>query len=220
MEQVQKLSRQEQRLCMSYEEFLARYTDVHAEWVNGEVIVFMPPGTRHQSIAWFLSTLLGIFVRRFRLGIVLFAPYEMRLVEQGSAREPDIVYVTNEHAARLTGNRLLGPADLVIEITSPESITRDRVEKFDESQDAGIREYWLIDARANRERADFWVLDENGRYQPVQIGKDGIYRSTVVPNFWFNVDWLWESEMPDPLDAFAEIIDSDDLADALRRLGH
>ena len=41
---------QEQRIPMSYAEFLAYGNDTtHAEWVNGEVIVFMPPHLRHQN---------------------------------------------------------------------------------------------------------------------------------------------------------------------------
>ncbi len=39
------------RLRMTYEEFLAwANEDVHVEWVEGEVFVFMLPGTRHQSV--------------------------------------------------------------------------------------------------------------------------------------------------------------------------
>ena len=37
---------QGQRLRMSYAEYLAwAHEDIHAEWVNGEVIVHMPPKT-------------------------------------------------------------------------------------------------------------------------------------------------------------------------------
>lgn len=48
MEKVEAPPRQEQRLRMSYEEFLAwADEDVHAEWVDGEAIVFMPPKDIH-----------------------------------------------------------------------------------------------------------------------------------------------------------------------------
>lgn len=46
------------RLRMSYEQFLQwANEDVHAEWVDGEVIVFMPPNSRHQGLVGFLTTL-------------------------------------------------------------------------------------------------------------------------------------------------------------------
>lgn len=195
-----------QRLRMSYEEFLAwADEDVHAEWVDGEVIIHMPPKTRHQAIAGFLHALLKLFAGFFHLGEVLTAPFEMKLSPYGPAREPDILFVTREHLDRLTEDRLAGPADLVVEVISEDSVTRDRVRKFYEYQAAGVREYWLIDPRPGEEQVDFWVQDEQGKYQSVPIGDDGVYRSTVLPGFWLRVDWLWAEELPDPLLTFAEI---------------
>jgi len=191
---------------MSYEEFLAwADEDVHAEWVNGEVIVHMPPKTRHQVIAGFLHALLKFFVDFFRLGEVLTAPFEMKLSPHGPAREPDILFVAREHLDRLTEDRLAGPADLVVEVLADDSVTRDRVKKFYEYQATGVREYWVVDPRPGQEGADFWVLDEQGIYRPVPIGDEGIYRSTVLPGFWLRVDWLWAEELPDPQLTFAEI---------------
>ena len=75
------------RLRMSYEEFLAwADEDVHAEWVNGEVIVHMPPKDRHQNIVTFLVALLRTFVDFFNLGQVRTAPFEMKLAPDGPAR--------------------------------------------------------------------------------------------------------------------------------------
>jgi Uma2 family endonuclease len=69
----------ERRLAMTYEEFLAwADEDVRAEWVDGEVIVFMPASYRHQAVTGFFYTLLSLFVRAFGLGEVSIAPLEMR----------------------------------------------------------------------------------------------------------------------------------------------
>ncbi len=198
--------REAQRLQMTYAEFLAwADEDVHAEWVNGEVIIHMPPKERHQDIVGFLHALLRFFVDFFSLGKVLTAPFEVKLSPEGPAREPDILFVARENLARLTEDRLMGPADLIVELIPEDSVTRDRAEKFYEYQEAGVREYWIIDSRPGKERADFWVLDNRGRYRPIPIGDDGIYRSTVVPGFWLRVDWLWAEMVPDPLLTFAEI---------------
>jgi Uma2 family endonuclease len=195
-----------QPLKMSYEEFLAwADEDVHAEWVNGEVIAFMPPDTLHQRIALFLVELLDLFAQFFRLGKVLPAPFEMRAMPDGPAREPDIVFIANDHLDRLTARRLQGPADLAIEILSDESVTRDRVDKLYEYEEAGVREYWIIDPRPRRQRAEFYVRDERGQFQPTLPDRERVYRSTVVPGFWLRVDWLWAEELPDVLFAFAEI---------------
>jgi Uma2 family endonuclease len=206
MQQLTAPARQEQRIPMSYDEFLVAFEDsTHAEWVNGEAIVFMPPTIRHQRIVQFLALLLAMYVRSKRMGEVLFAPVEMRALPEGNAREPDILYVAREHQARITDKRINGPADLIVEVISPESVSRDRADKFYEYEQAGVREYWLIDPRPGYERADFWVLDEAGRYAPVPLDAQGIYRSAVIPGFWLNVNWLWEEELPDYLRIFAQI---------------
>ncbi|MFQ5812662.1 MAG: Uma2 family endonuclease [Anaerolineae bacterium] len=194
------------RLRMTYEEFLAwADEDVHAEWEDGEVIIFMPPKTRHQDIGGFLYALLRFFVDFFQLGKVLTAPFEVKVDPDSPAREPDILFVAQENLNRLTEERLIGPADLIVELISDDSMSRDRGRKFREYQEAGVREYWIIDPRPGTEQADFWVLDEQGRYRSLPIGDDGIYRSTVIPGFWLNVNWLGAGPLPDPQLTFAEL---------------
>lgn len=196
-----------QRLRMSYEEYLAwADEDVHAEWVNGEVIVQMPPTIRHQRVVGFFIQLLGLFAQLFRLGEILPAPLEMRAIPDGSAREPDLLFIAQEHLDRLTATRLSGPADLIVEVVSDDSVRRDRTDKFYEYQAAGVQEYWIIDPRPGYERADFYVLDAKGRYQPVPIDPDGRYRSTVLIGFWFEVEWVLAEEPPDVLQVLAQVV--------------
>ncbi|HXF64986.1 MAG TPA: Uma2 family endonuclease [Caldilineaceae bacterium] len=201
-------ARQEQVIPMTYEEYLADFDDAtHAEWANGVAIVFMPPNIRRQRLFNFLFLLLGNYVAYLRLGELFAGPTAMRLAH--SVREPDIFFVAQEHLDRVDAQQLHGPADLAIEIVSPESSARDRDEKFFEYQQAGILEYWLIDPRPGLERADFWVLDEQGKYRPVPLALDGVYRSTVLPGFWLDTNWLWLDVLPNPLWAFAQITGQD-----------
>ena len=205
-----------QPLRMSYEEFLAwADEDVHAEWVNGEVIVQMPTKEEHQRIVEFLALLLGLFVRIFRLGRILFAPFEMRAVEDGPSREPDLLFISHEHRSLLTRERLAGPADLVVEVVSDDSVYRDRVDKFDEYEAAGVREYWIVDPRPGRQRADFWILDHSGRYRAGQISEDGVYHSTALPGFWLRVEWLLAETLPDPLVTLAQIVGVEKIVSAI-----
>lgn len=139
------------------------------------------------------------------LSTLLPAPFEMRLAR--SAREPDLLFIATEHLDRLDAQRLHGPADLAIEIVSPESTGRDRAEKFDEYQAAGVRECWVIDVRPGQERADFWRLDAGGRYRAVLPDANGSVHAAVLPGFWLDVTWLWQNPLPSALAAFAEIAD-------------
>jgi Uma2 family endonuclease len=203
-------------LRMSYEEWLDwTEEDQHAEWVNGEVIIFMPAKTIHQILVAFLNKLLGLFVEIHELGIVQIAPFEVKL-PQGNSREPDLLFLHNDHIDQMTSERILGAPDLVVEVVSDESAHRDRVDKFDEYEAAGVPEYWVLDNRPGRNRAYFYQLDAGGRYQPVLVGADGIYRARALPGFWLKVDWLWGEE-PNALRALAALIGPEQMAAALRR---
>lgn len=204
------------RLQMTYEQFLEwSDEDKHAEWVEGEVTEFMPPKLLHQTIARFLVNLLSMFVEMFGLGRIVPAPFEVKLSDR-SAREPDIIFVSNGRLDKLTDERMVGAPDLIVEIVSKDSVQCDTEDKFDEYEAAGVREYWIIDNRPRRRRAEFYSLDRNGEYQPMPVSEDGVFRSTVLPGFWLRVDWLWQ-ENPDVLRALAEVIGPDRVAAALRK---
>lgn len=147
-----------------------------------------------------------MFVQFFKLGAIIPAPFEVKLWPDGPSREPDLLFVSNENQAKLTDKRFKGGPDLVIEIISPGSVTEDRVYKFEEYEKAGVREYWIIDPRPHQQQVDFYVLDEEGRYQPAPLTAHGIYYSTVLPDFWFNLDWLWLEKLPNPQLVLAEIM--------------
>ena len=132
----------------SFEEFLDwADEDTRAEWVNGEVIMTSPASRRHQEMVKFLMAILNVYVEEHTLGVFLPAPFLMKL--EDTAREPDLLFLTAQHQERLRETYLDGPADLVIEIISPESFGRDRGDKFYEYEAAGIPEYWLIDPSVN-----------------------------------------------------------------------
>jgi len=194
------------QLRMTYDEWRAWASETQkSEWVDGEVIIYIPPKKRHQRLVEFLGMLLRLFTQFFELGEIIPGPYEMRARPDGPAREPDILFVAREHSDRATEERVVGPADLVVEIISPDSVHRDRVDKFEEYEAASIREYWILDNRPRRRRAEFYQLDQQGQYQPTLPDEKGLYRSAVLSGFWLKVDWLWEEEFPDPQLTFAEI---------------
>lgn len=180
---------------MTYEEFLAwADEDTWAEWVNGEVIILSPASKRHQDLATFLAALFRFFVEARQLGLVLTAPFQMKIGPDLSGREPDVIFVAREHLDRLQNTYLGGPADLVVEIISPDSRGRDRGEKFYEYEEGGVREYWLLDYL--RRQAEFYQRGSDGIFRLVPAGEDGIYRSMVLEGLWVKVEWLWQEPLP------------------------
>jgi Uma2 family endonuclease len=188
---------------LSYEEFLVAYDGVRAEWVDGEVVMVPPASDRHQDLVDFLSALLRIYVETKELGWVRSAPFQMRLAPLARGREPDLLFVKKERIALVQTTYLDGPADLAVEVTSPESLLRDRGEKFAEYELAGIPEYWLLDP--DRKRADFYLLGADSRYRLMTVNEDGIYRSQVVAGFWLKVSWLWQTPLPKVLEVLKEL---------------
>lgn len=207
-----------QRLHMSYDEYIAwADEDVHAEWVDGEVIVQMPPYDVHQIVLNFLNHLLHLYVEFQELGVVLIAPFEMRLLSEKSARQPDILVITTENLGRLSRERLEGPADLVVEIVSRDSVRRDRHDKLHEYRRAGVREYWVVDPRPGRNRADFYRLDAAGEYELYATDEDERVTSAVLPGFWLRPAWLWLESKPPVMTVFLEIL-SPEQRERFRRL--
>jgi len=180
---------------MTYEEFLAQADeDVWAEWVDGEVIKLSPASKRHQLVAAFIAAIFQHYVEAYNLGVVLTAPFQMKTGAKLSGREPDVLFISTKHLSRLKDTYLDGPADLVVEVISPESRARDRGAKFYEYEQGGVREYWLIDPL--RKQVEFYQLGKDKIYKHAPIAPDGIYRSAALRNFEMKVDWLWQEPLP------------------------
>jgi Uma2 family endonuclease len=200
---------------VTYEEFLAwADEDTLAEWVNGEVVMTSPASRQHQDIADFLTSVMRAFVESRNLGVVLSAPFQMKL-DALHGREPDLLFIAQDHLDRLRETHLDGPADMVIEIISSESIGRDRGDKFREYEQGGVPEYWLIDPLARR--AEFYRLEQE-RYRLLFIGEEGQYRSQALPGFWLQVEWLWQQPLPQAARVTWEIMGIDELRRLLAEL--
>lgn len=173
---------------MTFEEFLR--LEGHYEYVNGKAIEMSPISEEHSDISCFVGAILRLFAEQGRGGRVLGDPYVMKPVAAEPGRAPDVMFVGSEHLDRIKPTHLEGPADLVVEVVSPESRVRDRGDKFYEYEQAGVREYWIIDS--DRKRAEFYRLGGDGAYEAAQPTADGRYESAVIAGLWIRVGWLWD----------------------------
>ncbi|MGI9860894.1 Uma2 family endonuclease [Moorella naiadis] len=190
---------------MSFAEFLAWCNeDTWAEWEDGEVLLLTPAATKHQRVSLFLSSYIANYVLLKKQGQVFTAPFLVRLPEPvRRGREPDIIFIKQEHVGRLQDTYLDGAPDLIIEITSPESLSRDRGEKFKEYEAAGVPEYWLVDP--DRRQAEFYRLEADGRYQVNTAGTAGVYQSSVIPGLELKIEWLWQDPPLSALEALQQM---------------
>lgn len=178
---------------VSFEDFLEFFGETQAEWVMGKVTA-VSNNTRHQVILLFLSKLIDLFLGYKPLGRLLLAGVPMKLGSNKSAREPDLIFIAQDHLSRIQATYVDGPADLVVEIVSPESTERDRGTKLTEYEAASIPEYWLLDPL--REDAVIYTLSLDGRYRPAPRDAQGRLVSFVLPGFVLDPVLLWQDPPP------------------------
>lgn len=157
------------------------------ELSEGRLIISPAPTDQHQKISFKLSLLVGNHVLSNNLGEVRYAPVDVRL-KKGIIRQPDIVFMSNEHLNRIT-NKRWGIPDFVIEVISPGTKKEDRKYKYAEYEKAGIKEYWIIDP--DKQTVDIYEL-RNKQY--VEIGNfhgEDIVKSEIIKDFSFKVETIF-----------------------------
>ena len=129
------------------EEYLALPdTNRIIELSDGKVEVVEMPTDPHQLTVVRLVYFVMAFLTTRKLGRLRTAPLRVRLWP-GKFREPDLVFMSAEHANRI-GVEYWGVPDLVVEVHSPGTRRLDRVIKKREYARAGIPEYWMADYEA------------------------------------------------------------------------
>jgi len=181
------------KLEMSEEEFVAWCDDkTRAEWVDGKVVIMSPSSVEQDELNRWIGSILGEFLAHHDLGKVMGPNVTARFATQRRRRVPDICVVLKHRLNLVMKNHIEGAPDLIMEIVAPESQTRDRREKFNEYEKAGVREYWIIDQAA--EQVEVYTL-KRGKYTEVVHEKD-IWRSLLLAGFYLRGSWLWRKPLP------------------------
>jgi len=113
------------------------------ELVRGELFVTPPPTDEHATILARLTRMLVPYVEAHGLGLV-FHPRAVFRIE-GSEVEPDLMVRREAPGIGNAWEKAPLPL-LVVEVVSPTTRRRDQAQKHDLYMDAGIPEYWMVDA--------------------------------------------------------------------------
>ena len=159
------------------------------EFIDGKLIVHSRAGLLHQREFDFLYRLLGGFVEQTESGEVLAGPFTMELAHERKF-EPDLIFVAAATRGHLSDDRLLGPADLALEIASRSTRGYDRGEKRECYRVGGVREYWMIDPFDH-----IVTLDRPAGHEVLRTSA-GVVRSETCPGFWLQAEWLWQDPLP------------------------
>jgi len=147
---------------ITYEELLEKYPpETRLELIDNEVIMSPSPNTEHQDTSRELSFLLYEFAKKHDLGKIYSAPYDV-ILSENRVVQPDILFISKANLSKITKKGYQGVPDLVIEIVSPSSFYHDSVTKFRLYEEAGVKEFWLVEP-ANKVVEVFYL--KNNHYE-------------------------------------------------------
>ena len=152
------------------------------EQINGREYMMARPTVNHSRIA---RNIVGIFDRHL-IGKTCeaFGKTDVYLSDKDYII-PDAMIVCNPDI--ITKKRIAGVPDLIVEILSPSTSRRDRLEKLRLYKKYGVKEYWIVDPR--------------GKSVEVYLLKEGSFELENVYYPYSDEEW---SEMDDEERAEAE----------------
>jgi Uma2 family endonuclease len=132
----------------SYADYLMWEFQERVELIKGFILKMSPaPSMVHQRIS---SNLSGCFYENFKRKPcdVFVAPFDVRLPipsakKDATVVQPDLCVICDE--SKLDARGCNGTPDLMVEIISSNNSKHDVHTKFNLYQEAGVKEYWIIE---------------------------------------------------------------------------
>lgn len=142
------------------------------EIIGGEAVMMAAPSRVHQEICFEIGRQLGNYLEGKQCKVYL-APFGVRLFEQEGDRpedvdtvvEPDISVICDK--SKLDKQGCKGAPDLIVEVLSPSTQRQDQLVKLNLYQQAGVREYWIVDPENGTVRV--MLLADNGYFQTHEV---------------------------------------------------
>jgi Uma2 family endonuclease len=168
----------------TYEDYLKIDDDNQYELIGGELILVPSPRIIHQEVSRNLVYVMLDYISKNKLGKLFYAPTDVLLAEKEKP-QPDILFVSNERLDIITEKNIQGAPDLVVEILSPSSTSRDKVKKSRLYYKYGVKEYWIVDPDAKIVEVftpgeKKWILHE-------AYSNDEILTSPLLPGLQINL---------------------------------
>lgn len=111
---------------------------------DGELIEMVRPRGRHQRIVGELYAVVSAYLKQTGLGLI----WPEVEVELSATRTyvPDLSYLHKTNLERFVDDLAIdGPPDMVVEVTSPGTVGRDKAKKLRAYHLAGVPWYWLVE---------------------------------------------------------------------------
>ncbi len=179
----------------TYVDYLRFKIEERLELFRGRIFKMSAPNLNHQKIS------REIFGRLYNLlhkkpCQVFVAPFDVRLPVKNKKKDneittvvqPDIMVVCDESIIDSRG--LCGAPDLVVEILSPGNSKKEVSNKFDLYEEAGVKEYWIV----NPEMKTIIIYSlVNEKFVGSRFyTEDDVIKSNVITGFSMNVKDVFE----------------------------
>lgn len=149
------------------------------EVVDGVLYVSPSPAPRHQQVVLELAAALLAHTKA-RGGTVYVAPLDVWFDDR-NVLAPDVLYLAPDAGGRVEAQRVAGPPDLVVEVSSPSTRRHDLVRKRAVYEAFGVAEFWFVDLAADEVQVH--VRGEEGYGAPAVVGRGGTLTPVRVPGF-------------------------------------
>ena len=185
---------------MTRDEFIAVWDMLpdlkHAELIEGVVWVASPVSDEHSNAHDLILGLL--FTYAAKTPDCRSGPPSSWLMESDMP-EPDAHLRRTKRGSSRKGKRFKeGVPELIVEICTT-SRDYDFGSKLRLYQRAGVQEYVTVETFIATQRIIWRVLEE-GRYKPLEMDDDRIFRSREFPGLWLDVDAFWADDVRKMLD--------------------
>lgn len=129
------------------DDYYAIPEDRRVELIDGVIYDMGAPSLSHQRILGDLFVLFRECASKHNMPCeVYLSPCDVRLDKDNYTMvQPDLLVICGEYDEN--GIRYEGAPELVVEILSPSSRSKDMVLKLYKYQNAGVKEYWIIDPK-------------------------------------------------------------------------
>ncbi len=173
---------------LTYEDYAAIDDGNRYELASGQLELMSPaPSVTHEMIS---IELIKTISRSCESDyIILSAPVDV-ILSSIDVRQPDIVLISRKRISIISNRGIEGPPDLVVEILSPSTLKRDKIDKVKIYARYNIPEFWIIDPILGI--LEQYLLTDN-RYELIDIFQNNeVVTSPNVPCISFTMAEIME----------------------------
>lgn len=182
----------------SYADYLTWRLQERIELIRGYIRKMSPaPSRRHQMLLGNFHLPVKSYFRHQPCQVFL-APFDVRLPRKHKITNHDITTVVQPDLCvicdptKLDDAGCVGAPDWVIEILSKGNTKKEMREKFDAYEEAGVREYWVV--QPEYDNILVYVLDKQGHYEArptLDAGDEAVYPH-IFPELIFSLTEVFE----------------------------